>query len=61
MIPPDAKVLIVDDDAGFRDSLGRFFHSMGIDVRTFRSGFSTHACVRVWRGGALERPCCCIN
>src|SRR5262244_3678729 len=38
MIPPDAKVLIVDDDAGFRDSLGRFFNSMGIDVRTFRSG-----------------------
>jgi len=38
MIPPDAKVLVVDDDAGFRDSLARFFHSIGIDVQTFRSG-----------------------
>jgi len=38
MIPPDAKVLIVDDDAGFRDSLARFFESMRIDVQTFASG-----------------------
>jgi FixJ family two-component response regulator len=38
MFPNDAKVFIVDDDAGFRDSLARFFHSIGIDVRTFASG-----------------------
>jgi len=38
MIPPDAKVLIVDDDAGFRDSLARFFESMRIDAQTFGSG-----------------------
>jgi FixJ family two-component response regulator len=45
MIPTDAKVLIVDDDAGFRDSLARFFHSIGVEVETFRSGgaFLAHA------------------
>lgn len=45
MIPTDAKVLIVDDDAGFRDSLARFFHSIGVDVETFASGkeFLAHA------------------
>ncbi len=45
MIPADAKVLIVDDDAAFRHSLARFFHSMGVDVQTFGSGaeFLAHA------------------
>jgi FixJ family two-component response regulator len=38
MIPSEAKVLIVDDDADFRESLARFFHSIGIDVETFGSG-----------------------
>jgi FixJ family two-component response regulator len=38
MIPPDAKVLIVDDDGDFRDSLARLIGSMGIDVETFGSG-----------------------
>jgi FixJ family two-component response regulator len=45
MIPADARVLIVDDDAAFRDSLARLFHSLGVDVRTFESGmeFLAHA------------------
>ena len=45
MIPTDAKVLIVDDDAGFRDSLVRFLHSIGVDAKTFASGreFLAHA------------------
>src|SRR5215510_7621174 len=45
MIPTDAKVLIVDDDAAFRNSLARFFHSIGVDVQTFASGaeFLAHA------------------
>ncbi len=45
MIPTDAKVLIVDDDADFRHSLARLFHSIGVDVQTFGSGaeFLAHA------------------
>jgi len=35
---PGAKVLIVDDDAGFRASLERFLRSAGYAVETFASG-----------------------
>jgi len=54
MIPTDAKVLIVDDDAGFRDSLVRFFHSIGVDAQTFGSGreFLAHA--------PEDGPCCVL-
>ncbi len=37
MITPNAKVLVVDDDAGFRSSVDRFLRSVGYDVETFDS------------------------
>jgi len=36
--PPGAKVLIVDDDAGYRASLERFLRSAGYAVEAFASG-----------------------
>src|SRR5215468_9692799 len=38
MIPADAKVLIVDDDAASRDMSAEFFRSLGVEVQTFSSG-----------------------
>jgi FixJ family two-component response regulator len=37
MITPNAKVLVVDDDAGFRSSIDRFLRSVGYAVETFDS------------------------
>jgi FixJ family two-component response regulator len=37
MIPIDAKVLILDDDAGFRHSMERFLRSIRIAVQTFQT------------------------
>ena len=37
MITPNAKVLVVDDDAGFRTSIDRFLRSVGYAVETFDS------------------------
>jgi len=37
MITPNAKVLVVDDDAGFRTSIDRFLRSVGYTVETFDS------------------------
>ena len=51
MIRTDAKVLIVDDDPGFRDSLARFFHSIGVEVETFASGRAFLAHVPEHEGG----------
>src|SRR5215471_7137418 len=38
MIPADAKVLIVDDDAAACDSAAQFFRSLGLEVQIFGSG-----------------------
>jgi FixJ family two-component response regulator len=37
MITPNAKVLVVDDDSGFRTSIDRFLRSVGYAVETFDS------------------------
>jgi FixJ family two-component response regulator len=37
MITPNAKVLVVDDDTGFRNSTERFLRSVGYAVETFDS------------------------